>query len=73
MGEEYFKARAKKAFSKNAQLRDPVEIRKALDRGEFVIKEVEALYALRKYRSLRARYSDEEQAKVALDKILENS
>jgi hypothetical protein len=54
-------------------LRDPVEIRKALDRGEFVIKEVEALYALRKYRSLRARYSDEEQAKVALDRILESS
>lgn len=70
-GEQYFRDRAKKAFVKNSALSDPAEIRKALDRGEFVIKEVEALYALRKYRTLRARYSDEEQARVAVSSIEE--
>lgn len=54
---------------KQANLTDPTDIQKALDRGDFVIKEVEALYALKKYRVLRARYSDEEQALVSLDDI----
>jgi len=37
-------------------LQDSGEIDKAIARGEFVVKEIEALYMLRKYRAMKNRY-----------------
>uniref|UniRef100_A0A8C5QLA5 Electron transfer flavoprotein regulatory factor 1 n=1 Tax=Leptobrachium leishanense TaxID=445787 RepID=A0A8C5QLA5_9ANUR len=59
-GEPYFKERLKKAFMKNKDVTDPEKIRELVARGEFVVKELEALYYLRKYRAMKQRYYAEE-------------
>ncbi len=55
-GAEYFRSRVKAAFRKNRDVTDPEEIRVLLARGEFIIKELEAMYMLRKYRTMKQRY-----------------
>uniref|UniRef100_A0A8C5S195 Electron transfer flavoprotein regulatory factor 1 n=1 Tax=Laticauda laticaudata TaxID=8630 RepID=A0A8C5S195_LATLA len=55
-GADYFRTRLKEAFLKNKEVKDPEEIKKLIARGKFVIKELEALYFLRKYRALKQRY-----------------
>jgi len=55
-GSENFRSKLKTAFSRNAHLRDPAEIETAISRGAFVVKEIEALYMLRKYRAMKNRY-----------------
>ncbi|MCL4122956.1 UNVERIFIED_CONTAM: hypothetical protein GTU68_000724 [Idotea baltica] len=44
---------------KNQDVSDPEKIKMLIGRGEFVIKEIEALYMLRKYRTLKKRYYDD--------------
>lgn len=46
---------------KNRDVTDPEKIQKLVDRGEFVIKELEAMYFLRKYRAMKKRYYEPEQ------------
>jgi Complex 1 protein (LYR family) len=58
-GYEYFRSRTKAAFLKNQHVTDPEVIQALLARGDFVLKELEALYYLRKYRSLKQRYYGE--------------
>ncbi|KAG9472938.1 electron transfer flavoprotein regulatory factor 1 [Eleutherodactylus coqui] len=58
-GEIFFKERLKKAFMKNKDVRDPKKIQELITRGEFVIKELEALYFLRKYRAMKQRYYED--------------
>ncbi|KAG8438555.1 hypothetical protein GDO86_004936 [Hymenochirus boettgeri] len=60
-GEKYFKERLKKAFLKNKDVKDPEQIKQLIARGEYVIKELEALYYLRKYRAMKQRYYQDEQ------------
>ncbi|XP_074050338.1 electron transfer flavoprotein regulatory factor 1 [Macrotis lagotis] len=55
-GADYFKRRLKAAFLKNKDVKDPEKIRELIAQGEFVIKELEALYFLRKYRAMKQRY-----------------
>ncbi len=45
----------KKAFQRNSQLKDE-EITTAVSRGEYVLKELEALIFLQKYRTIKNRY-----------------
>ncbi|KAK3935882.1 putative NADH-ubiquinone oxidoreductase complex 1/LYR family protein [Diplogelasinospora grovesii] len=52
----YFRPRLHKAFMANAHLQDEEQIRKGIARAEFVRKEIEALYYLKRYRTLRKRY-----------------
>nr|CAG4648795.1 EOG090X0AJZ [Polyphemus pediculus] len=56
-GHDYFKTKLKNAFMKNSQLKDPKDIESAIARGHFVIKELEALYMLKKYRALKKRWT----------------
>lgn len=56
-GYHYFRDRLHKAFASHAHLTDEREIREGIKRAEFVKKEIEALYYLKRYRSLRQRYS----------------
>ena len=58
MGFDYFRDKLKKAFLKNRHETDPRRIEEMISRGEYVIKEIEALYMLRKYRTLKRRYYD---------------
>lgn len=55
-GKEYFHTRLHQAFMKNKDVTDPEQIQKLIDRGNYVVKELEALYMLRKYRTLKKRY-----------------
>ena len=59
LGYEYFREKLKNAFLKNKDVTDPEQIKAMIARGEFVIKEIEALYMLRKYRTLKKRYYDD--------------
>lgn len=56
LGYDYFRPRLHKAFSAKSGLEDEAEIRKALDGAEYVKKEIEALYYLKRYRALKQRY-----------------
>ena len=68
MGREYpkdpelFRQRVKNNFLKNKDVTDPEEIKQLLNRGEYIVKEIEALYMLRKYRTLKRRYYDTDEA-----------
>ena len=59
-GKDYFNARLKIAFLKNKDVTDTTEIDHLIARGEFVIKEIEALYMIRKYRTLKKRYTEDQ-------------
>ncbi|KAK4229787.1 putative NADH-ubiquinone oxidoreductase complex 1/LYR family protein [Podospora fimiseda] len=56
LGYDYFRPRLHKAFMANAHLTDEDQIRHGIKRAEFVQKEIEALYYLKRYRTLRKRY-----------------
>ena len=58
-GYDYFRAKLKNAFMKNRDLQEPKNIELMIARGNYVVKELEALYMLRKYRTLKKRYSDQ--------------
>ncbi|KAJ8392336.1 hypothetical protein AAFF_G00077000 [Aldrovandia affinis] len=60
-GASYFKDRLKTAFMKNRDETDPEKIKQLIARGQFVIKELEALYYLRKYRAMKRRYYDSDE------------
>lgn len=55
-GFENFRTNLKKAFLKNKDEKDPEKIDKMIAHGQFVVKEIEALYMLKKYRTLKRRY-----------------
>lgn len=59
LGATYFRDRCHKAFIKNKDIKDEQQIKELIKRGEFVMKELEALYMLRKYRTLNKRYSND--------------
>jgi hypothetical protein len=48
-----------KSFVKNIKLSKETEIEEAIKKGEYIIKEIEALVYLKKYRSLKKSYYDE--------------
>ncbi|XP_020790742.1 LYR motif-containing protein 5B [Boleophthalmus pectinirostris] len=55
-GGDYFRDRLRAAFAKNKSVQDPEKIKELIARGEYVIRELEALYYLRKYRAMKQRY-----------------
>ena len=56
LGYDYFRPRLHKAFMSKAHLKDEQDIKKGIEQAEYVKKEIEALYYLKKYRSLRKSY-----------------
>lgn len=56
LGYDYFRERARRVFRKNNSETSGVKIRELLDRGWYVVCEIEALYKLKKYRTLKRRY-----------------
>ncbi|KAI9190502.1 hypothetical protein H9P43_001936 [Blastocladiella emersonii ATCC 22665] len=55
-GFPWFRRKLKGAFQKNAGLTDEDDIKRALMHAEYVKKEIETLYYLKKYRSVQKRY-----------------
>jgi len=58
LGFDYFRPRLHKAFISKASLTNEEEIRQGIKRAEFVKKEIETLYYLKRYRALRQRYNN---------------
>uniref|UniRef100_A0A0B6XZW2 Complex 1 LYR protein domain-containing protein n=1 Tax=Arion vulgaris TaxID=1028688 RepID=A0A0B6XZW2_9EUPU len=57
-GAEYFRSHLHKAFVRQKDVTDVKEIEMLIVRGEFIVKELEALYMLKKYREMKKRYYD---------------
>lgn len=57
-GYDYFRERQRKAFRNNRNISDPEQIDALIAKGEYVQKEIEALYFLMKYRTMKKRYYD---------------
>ncbi|CAN9095140.1 unnamed protein product [Alternaria alternata] len=55
-GYDYFRTRLHKAFASQKNLTDEAKIKQGIERAEYVKKEIEALYYLKRYRTLRQRY-----------------
>ncbi|CAG9762500.1 unnamed protein product [Ceutorhynchus assimilis] len=62
-GYDFFRSRLHNAFLKNKDESSPENIEKMIKHGEFVAKEIETLYMLKKYRTLKRRYYDEQVAR----------
>ncbi|XP_072311107.1 LYR motif-containing protein 5A [Eucyclogobius newberryi] len=60
-GQVYFRERLKAAFMRNKDETDPEKIKKLVAKGDFVIKELEMMYYLRKYRTMKKRYYEPEK------------
>uniref|UniRef100_A0A336N0S0 CSON012459 protein n=1 Tax=Culicoides sonorensis TaxID=179676 RepID=A0A336N0S0_CULSO len=64
LGRDYpdpnFRQKLHGAFKKQAKVTDPEKIEQCIAKGEYVAKELEALYSLKKYRTMKRRYYNEE-------------
>lgn len=47
------------AFMRNKDETDSAKIEELIGKGEYISKELEALYALKKYRAMKSRYYDD--------------
>merc|ERR1712048_1150984 len=59
-GYPWFRTKVNKAFSANKNETDNEKIENLIKRGEFVEKEIQTLYYLKKYRKLKERYMGED-------------
>lgn len=60
-GYDFFIKKLRKAFRSKSTLTAQKDIQKGIDLGEFVKKELVALYSLKKYRFLKKNYYDIEK------------
>lgn len=58
-GPAKFRKKCHDAFLKNSKETDPKKIVVMINQGKYVVKEIEALYALRKYRAMKKRYYED--------------
>lgn len=52
----YFQPRLHAAFKSQSHLTQPADIEKAIARGEFMVKELETFWFLKKYRAVKRSY-----------------
>jgi hypothetical protein len=57
LGLAYVREKAKAAFMRNAQLTDMIEVKRAVKRGRYMVREIIAVIKLKKYRAMKARYA----------------
>lgn len=60
-GYDFFRTRLHKAFMKNKDITDTDKIEKMIAHGQYIVKELEALYMLKKYRTLKRRYYSDQK------------
>lgn len=58
-GYTYFRDRCHGAFLRNKDL-PPDQVEQWLGKGDYIVRELEALYMLKKYRTLKRRYYNDE-------------
>ena len=59
-GLDFIRTKAKEAFFANSHLVDDYEVKLAIAKGRWMVKEIIGVNKLHKYRSLRKRYSNPE-------------
>ena len=57
LGLEYVRGKFKKGIFANAHLTDEVEIKRAVNKGRYMVKEMIGVIQLKKYRQMNKRYS----------------
>lgn len=57
---EKFRKKCHDIFLRNSRENDSQKIESMIDHGQFIVKELEALYSLRKYRAMKKRYYKDE-------------
>lgn len=70
---EIFRVRCHNVFIKNKDVTDSKEIEELIAKGNYIVKELEALYMLKKYRTLKRRYYDEENVEQKKFQQVENA
>lgn len=60
LGLAYVREKVKAAFFANRDLADPVEVKRAIRRGRWMVQEMIGVIQLKKYRTLNSRYTSEE-------------
>ncbi|GAB9467388.1 hypothetical protein Gpo141_00004735 [Globisporangium polare] len=60
LGLAYVREKAKTAFFKNKDLADPLEVKRAIKKGRWMVQEMIGVIQLKKYRTLNSRYTSEE-------------
>ncbi len=55
-GFDFFRSRLRNVFQQNRNVTNQEEIDQLIKKGEYVMKELEALYMLKKYRTMKNRY-----------------
>lgn len=55
-GMEVVKRKAKEAFFSNQHLSEEVSIKKAVSRGRYMVRELNGVTKLKKYRTMKERY-----------------
>lgn len=55
-GLDYVRGKAKEAFVANAHLESERDIKRAVARGRYMVRELEGVVKLKKYRTLKKRY-----------------
>ncbi|EQC37183.1 hypothetical protein SDRG_05409 [Saprolegnia diclina VS20] len=60
LGLEYVRPKVKESFFKQAALADEAEIKKAVSRGRWMVKEMIGVIQLKKYRAMNQRYTPAE-------------
>jgi hypothetical protein len=61
-GLDYVRKRAKAEFAKRKDIQDEVELKRAINYGRYMVKEMVGIIQLKKYRSIRSRYREPEPA-----------
>jgi Complex 1 protein (LYR family) len=69
MGLDYVRMKAKDAFRANAGLTDEVEVKRAVNRGRWRVKEMIAVIQLRKYRQINKSYNANEDESASTSGI----
>ena len=59
-GLPYVREQAKKAFFNNSKIEDDLELKKAIHKGRYWVKEIVAISKLHKYRALKRNYYPDE-------------
>lgn len=56
-----YKFKIHRGFMSNKDLKDPIKIQECFNRGEYLIKEMEALIQLHKYRKIKNTYYKDQE------------
>ena len=60
-GLDAVRKRAKAEFAKNSHLEDGLELRRAVNYGRYMVREMQGVIMLKKYRTIKQRYAADEQ------------